>query len=291
MISLSGLKPELEIPEEAWRALERDDFVNFPAPLLNPPVERDGVLIWSGCELLKLSPTLAAFANDSDAAARMPYGEMFKIVSDVDATRFAQIYAIFFQKTGGEWRMMYRLMNCDRLCNSAARSSCPRGGTYETPEETFSSNWMLSLSGVENWLTLDAYLNYYCRYESYNRDYMAENISLQLDYMEGGRQDLSEARVMPTPNGAILLVSRLIKGWALLFDAIKNVRLARFIMDDPPILVERFWRLHSKIFLSASDRLEMEGMICDARHFSFAIKAAREQRFIEEEVTAAAFYC
>jgi hypothetical protein len=290
MISISGLKPELEISQEIWDSLESHDFVNFPVPLLNPPTETESGLEWSGRELMMISADLAAFGRDEDAERYMPYDEMFRVVSNTDCTRFAQIYSIFFERTGGEWRMIYRLMNCDRALGAPGKvSSGQRCGLDE--DEPLQSNWMLSLSGVENWLTLDAYLNYYCKYESYNKSYVASNIREQLKFMEGSRASQDDARVMPLPSGVILLVSKLTKGLALVVDVVKNTRLARFVMDDPQHLVELFWRLHSKMFLSASDRMAMECMVCDARHYIYAIKSAREQRLVPEEITAAAFYC
>jgi hypothetical protein len=283
LISISALKPELEIPIEVWDILKDNDFVNFSVPLLNPPEETGSVLFWGGRELLLVTENTAAFASDAEAAKYMPYGEMFKVIASPDGTKSAQIYSIFFEKERDEWFMMYRLMNCDRALAGAEAVSAGLGG--ELP-----SNWMLALSGVENWLTLDAYLNYYCKFESYNRGYIAANIREQLLYMEGPDYREDDARVMVQPGGIVVLVSKLAKGWALVVDIIKNARLARFIMDDPPHLIEMFWRLHSKIFLNARDRLEMEGMTADAGHFLHAIKAAKEQRSIEQYVTAAAFY-
>jgi hypothetical protein len=280
LISISALKPELEIPTEVWDVLEGNDFVNFSVPLLNPPEETGGALFWSGHRLMAVTEGLAAFESDEDAARFMPYGEMFKVIANQDETAFAQIYSIFFEKERGEWYMMYRLMNCGRVLREA-----PRECGDELP-----SNWMLSLSGVENWLTLDAYLGYYCKFESYNRSYVAANIREQLTFMEGTDYNEEDARVMAQPGGIVVLVSRLTKGWALVVDIVKNTRLARFVMDDPPHLVEAFWRLNSKMFLNYRDRLEMEGMVSDARHFIYAIKSAREQRMVEEDVTAAAFY-
>ncbi|MDR0649393.1 MAG: hypothetical protein LBF92_08685 [Synergistaceae bacterium] len=280
MISISALKPELDIPTEVWDVLEGNDFVNFSVPLLNPPEEAGGVLFWSGHRLMMVTGGLAAFESDEDAARYMPYGEMFKVVANHDETLFAQIYSIFFEKERDEWCMMYRLMNCGRAFSQTQRDDCS-----ELP-----SNWMLSLSGVENWLTLDAYLNYYCKFESYDRSYVAGNIREQLCYMEGPDYDERDVRVMTQPGGVVVLVSRLTKGWALAVDIVKNARLARFVMDDPPHLVETFWRLNAKMLLNGRDRLEMEGMISDARHFAYAIKSAREQMLVEEDVTAAAFY-
>jgi hypothetical protein len=289
MISISGLKPELEIPQEIWDSLEFHNFVNFPVPLLNPPTEIEGRLEWSGLELMMISSDLAAFARDEDAERYIPYDEMFRVVPNIDSTRFAQIYSVFFERTGGEWRMIYRLMNCDRALDVPEAASGSHGSLGE--DEPLRSNWMLSLSGVENWLTLDAYLNYYCKYESYNKSYVASNIREQLEFMEGSHVSQHDARVMPLPNGVVVLVSKLTRGLALVVDVVKNTRLARFVMDDPPHLVELFWRLNSKMFLSASDRMAMGGMICDARHYLYAIKSAREQRVVPEEITAAAFYC
>lgn len=283
MISISALKPELEIPIEVWEILRDNDFVNFSVPLLNPPEERNGALFWGGRELLMVAEDTAAFASDAEAAMYMPYGEMFKVTASPDETISSQIYSIFFEKERGEWFMMYRLMNCDRAFAGAEAMSADSSG--ELP-----SNWMLALSGVENWLTLDAYLNYYCKFESYNRGYIAAVIREQLIYMEGPGYSEDDARVMVQPGGVIVLVSKLVKGWALVVDIIKNTRLARFIMDDPPHLVEMFWRLHSKIFLNARDRIEMDGMTADACHFLRALNAARDQRSIEQCVTAAAFY-
>jgi hypothetical protein len=277
---VSALKPELEIPREAWELLAENDFVNFPVPLLNPPEEINGMLFWSGHELMMVTDDLAAFESDADASRHMPYGEMFKVVANSDETLHAQIYSIFFEKESGEWRMMYRIMNCGRVLDTSA----PKHDGGGLP-----SNWMLSLSGVENWLTLDAYLNYYCKFEKYNKNYVAANIREQLGYMcEGYRYE--DVRVMAQPGGVVLLVPKLTKSWALVLDVVKNARLACLVMDDPSHLVEIFWRLHSKMFLNGRDRLEMDGMISEARHFLYAIKSAREQRSVEEVVTAAAFY-
>jgi hypothetical protein len=287
MISISAMKPELEIPANVWELLEKNDFVNFAVPLLNPPEEIDGGLLWSGRDLSIVADGVAAFARDDDAARYMPYGEMFKVVANTDETLFAQIYSVFFEKKNGEWNMVYRLMNCDRALSHDTEGF---HATEELPDETLASNWMLALSGVENWLTLDAYLDYYCKFESYNRSYVAANIREQLSYMDTSYRE-EDVRVMTMPGGVVLLVSRLTKGWALVVDVVKNSRLARFIMDDPPHLIELFWRLQSKIFLNRRDRLEMEGMISDARHFLYAIKSARAQMLVDEEITAAAFYC
>ncbi|MDR3332744.1 MAG: hypothetical protein LBT08_08945 [Synergistaceae bacterium] len=288
MIGSPRLKPELEIPEKVWSAFGERDFVNFPVPLLNPPVESEDGLFWSGQKLMKLSRDVAAFEHDEDASLLMPYGHMFEVLPNEDETLFAQIYAIFFERAEDEWRMVYRVMNCDRILKECDRefASLPDAG-----EEPLSSNWMLSLTGVENWMTLDAYLNYYCGYESYDKYHVAVNLSEQLYYMGGEDCRVEDVRIMAMPGGVIVLISKLAKGWALMVDIVKNNRLARFVMDDPSHLVESFWRLHSKMLLSASDRMEMDGMLCDARHFSLAIKSAREQKLIEEEVTAAAFYC
>jgi hypothetical protein len=286
-----NLKPNLEIPNEVWDFLEDRDFVNFPVPLLNPPAETENGLVWSGHELVMLSDTLAAFEKDDDASCYMPYGEMFKIVANEDETRFAQIYAIFFEKMDGEWEMLYRLMNCDRVFSESGQAVPVPLDSSESSDNPLSSNWMLSLSGIDNWLTLDAYLNFYCRARSYNIPDVTANIYKQLDYMEGAIWDKRDIRVMTMPGDIIVLVSKLTKGWALMIDVVNNSRLARFVMDDPPHLIESFWRIHSKIFLSSSDILEMNGMLSDARHFSYALKSAREQKLIDEEITAAAFYC
>jgi hypothetical protein len=280
LISISALKPELEIPTEVWNVLEGNYFVNFSVPLLNLPEETGGGLFWSGHRLMVVTEGLAAFESDEDAARYMPYGEMFKVVANHGETVFAQIYSVFFEKENGEWFMMYRLMNCDRVLRKASRHD----------GDELSSDWMLSLSGVENWLTLDAYLDYYCKFESYDRSYVAANIREQLCYMDGLGYNEDDVRVMAQPGGVVVLVSGLTKGWALVVDIVKTTRLARFVMDDPPHLAETFWRLHSKMFLSVRDRMEMEGMVADARHFLYAIKSAREQRMVEEAVTAAAFY-
>jgi hypothetical protein len=277
---MPALKPELEIPREAWELLAGNDFVNFSVPLLNPPEEINGRLFWSGHELMTVTDSLAAFASDMEAARRMPYGEMFKVIENSDGTLFAQIYSIFFEKESGEWHMMYRIMNCGRVLDAPA----PKLDDAGLP-----SNWMLSLSGVENWLTLDAYLNHYCKFENYNKSYVAANIREQLSFMGAGCGE-ENVRVMAQPGGVVVLAPNLTKGWALVVDVVKNARLARLVMDDPPHLVEIFWRLHSKMFLSGRDMLEMEGMISDARHFIYAINSAREQMSVEEEVTAAAFY-
>ncbi|MDR3254579.1 MAG: hypothetical protein LBT31_03295 [Synergistaceae bacterium] len=289
----SELKPELEIPEEVWNSLEVCDFVNFPVPLLNPPYETERGLEWSGHELMVLSENVAAFERDEDAAFYMPYGKMFKIMADTGEERFAQIYSVFFERQDGKWRMMYRLMNCDRVlrCEQVFPESSVSNDFEAPSQDALSSNWMLCLSGIENWLTLNAYLDYYCKFESYNRSYVAANVNKQLEYMEGRDAHGCEARVMPLPGGVVVLVSRLTKGIALVVDIVKNKRMACFVMDDPSHLVELFWQLHSKMFLSSRDMMAMEGMICDARHYLYAIKSAREQKLMPEELTAAAFYC
>ena len=282
MTHLASQKPKLEIPQEVWECLADRDFVNFSVPLLIEPVESEDGLTWNGHELLLLSDTLAAFTYDEDAMRYMPYDEMFRVISNEGETQLAQIYAIFFEKLSGEWRMMYRLMNGDRLIT--------RQGA-DLPETELVSNWMLTLTGVERWFTVDDYLEYYCKFTSYDRLKVSANIQKQLMYLEGIGAVDSKARVMQLSDDIVVLVPKLTKGHAVMFDIVKNTRLATFVMDDPPHLIERFWRLHSKMFLSRSDRMEMQGMICDARHFSYAIKAAREQMCINEKITAAAFYC
>jgi hypothetical protein len=117
------------------------------------------------------------------------------------------------------------------------------------------------------------------------------NILGQLRRMKGGGADPFDARVMPMPNDIIVLVPDGGKGRALMFDVIKNSRVAYLVMDDPAHLIDRFWRLHSKIFLNGEEQREMAAMISDARHFSGALASAREQLSIRKEITAAAFYC
>ncbi|MDR1944315.1 MAG: hypothetical protein LBQ19_05785, partial [Synergistaceae bacterium] len=224
MISARSLKPELEIPDEVWKLLLERDFVNFAVPLLNPPAEKNGVLTWSGRELMTVSPSLAAFYADEEAELFMPYGEMFKVLANESKTVFAQIYAVFFEKLDGEWRMIYRMMNCSRAVGSRTRDD------LKSDSDILSSNWMLSLSGTENWLTLDAYLDFYCKFESYDKHLVAANIYGQLDYMEGPKARLDETRIMPMPGGTVVLVSSLRKGWALVVDVVKNSRTARFVM-------------------------------------------------------------
>jgi hypothetical protein len=279
---MPALKPELEIPRGVWELLAENDFVNFSVPLLNPPEEIDGELFWSGQRLMMLSDGLAAFESDLDAARHMPYGEMFQLIASGDETLSAQIYSIFFEKESGEWHMMYRMMNCGRALEASAQECWDASCGLQ-------SNWMLSLSGIENWLTLDAYLNYYCKFEKYDRSYVAANIRENLGNMGIGYRE-EDVRVMAQPGGRVVLVPNLTKCQALVVDIVQNVCLARFVMDDPPHLVEIFWKLHSKMFLNGRDRLVMDGMVSDARHFLCAIKSARVQRSVEEDVTAAAFY-
>ncbi|GHV27164.1 hypothetical protein FACS1894167_01710 [Synergistales bacterium] len=286
-MAVTESRPALEVPAHVWDALRERDFVNFPVPLLNPPAEEGGVPYWSGYKLTVPAPGIAAFARDEDAALYMPYGEMFRIITGggENETPRAQIYGIFFEEDCGEWQMIYRLVNCDRVY---ARTLRPMPGDAE---RALPSNWMLTLSGVENWLTLDAYLNYYCKYQNMDSAAVGANIYSQISFMEGSCRHADDARVMPMPGGVVLLVSRLSKDRALMYDAVNDERLARFVMDDPAHLIDTFWRLQAKVLLNASDMRELNAMISDARHFVYAKKSAREQGAAGEEISAAAFYC
>jgi hypothetical protein len=286
-ITVAESRPALDVPSYVWDALRERDFVNFPVPLLNPPVEEGGVPYWSGYKLTVPAPGIAAFAHDEDAALYMPYGEMFQIITSGDENKAlrAQIYGIFFEEDCGEWQMMYRLVNCDRVY-ALTRQPMP-----DDAEQALPSNWMLTLSGVENWLTIDAYLNYYCKYQNMDGGVAGANIYAQISRMEGSRGNADDARVLPMPGGIVILVSRLSKGLALMYDVLNDERLARFVMDDPPYLIDAFWRLQSKVLLNTSDMRELNAMMSDARHFVYAKKSAREQGAAGEEISAAAFYC
>lgn len=277
-------KPLLEIPAAVWQGLAARDFVNFPVPLLNPPVERDGVLRWNEQPLLMVSETLAAFSDTEEAARRMPYDELFRVVACEARGLCAQIYGVFFRRTGGEWRMFYRLMNVSRMLEPAAM---PCGADCDVPV----SSWMLSATEITNWFTFHDFVDFYCDVAGYNRTCAAGNIVRQLEYLEGGCVDVRRARVLPTTPGIVVLVPRTTRCAAVMFDIVRNRRIALFAMDDPPHLIARFWRLQAKLFLNAADRLEMMGMENDARHFARALQIAREEARTGREVTAAAFYC
>lgn len=279
MLCLSACKPKLEIPAEVWKHLEGNDFINFSVPLLNPPVEFEGRVFWGGRELMVLSPTLAAFATFEESEALMPYDEMFRIVTNDDETMSAQIYSIFFEKENDEWYMMYRLMN--------VAFEAPRVWDDGLP----SSNWMLTSSEVNEWLTIDAFADFYCGMMGYDADAAYESVKKHMEYMEGSGYNIRDARIKPLTGGMAILVPKLTKCCALMFDITTGARLARFVMDDPSHLVRRFWSLNSKMLLNGADRMEMQAVMNDAWHYSHAIRSAREQLHVEEEITASAFYC
>lgn len=289
MLCLPTQKPRLEIPVEVWSLLKHNDFVNFPVPLLNPPHEFEGRLFWSGHELYMAANDVASFGRHEDAERAMPYDEMFRVVTSDDGRASAQIYAVFFGKIEGEWQMMYRLMNVDRFLGAPIE---PNAGTGDIDgREVTVSNWMLTASGIENWFTISDFVNFYCAIAPLDRRRAQDNIASQLRRMEGPDFDERNARIMPLADGTVVLVSRLTKSSALVFDLVRNERISIFSMDDPAHLIERFWRLNAKMFMNRHDRIEMQGMINDSRLFANAIKAAREQLAIPEELTAAAFYC
>lgn len=286
MLCLTANRPKLEIPAEVWNRLEYNDFINFSVPLLNPPVEFEGRVYWGGRELMMLSPTLAAFARFEESEALMPYDEMFRIVANDDETMFAQVYAVFFEKEGDEWFMMYRLMNADRLVREAASEA-----RMASDDGIPASNWMLTSSEQDEWMTVDAFTRFFCEMAGYDSASALETLEKQLEYMEGSNYNIRDARVKPLTGGMVILVPKLTKCCALMIDVTKNTRIARFVMDDPPHLIRRFWNLNSKMFLSGADRAELRAVASDAWHYSHAMRSAREQLKVEEEITASAFYC
>ena len=284
MISAVCNRPVLEIPQQVWDVLAVNDFVNFSVPLLNPPTIEDGVLTWNGRELLMVSDSLAYFTSHAEAKSCMPYDELFRVVENGHGSGRALIYAVFFEREGTEWEMMYRLLNADRYL----------GKHFDTPTDVPTTNWMLSMTGMENWLTIDAYTNRFCAIRGYDRRTAAINIHRQLmhcEQVEGRSLDACNARIMHLSGDLVVLVPKLTKGWAVMFDVVSGERLAYFTMDDPPHLVALFWELSSKVLFKRSDRFKSDALLSDADYFSQALLAAREQTALPAEITAAGFYC
>ena len=286
MISAVDNRPKLEIPQEVWNVLATNDFVNFSVPLLNPPVMEDDVLFWSGHRLCPISGSLAYFASHEEAARCMPYDEMFRVVvNERDETQRALVYAVFFERDAGEWYMMYRLLNVDR---------CLGESDVALPDDVPQTNWMLSMTGTENWLTVDTYTERFCPIRGYDARAAAINIHRQLmhcERVEGAPLDARNARIMHLSGDLVVLVPKLTKGWAVMFDIVSGERLSYFVMDDPAHLVALFWGLNAKVIFTRSDRLSASALLSDAHYFSRAAEAAREQLSCVEAVTAAGFYC
>lgn len=286
MICTSVERPTLEIPDHVWARIEHVDFVNFPVPLLNPIFEFEGRVYWNGTELLRVSPTLAAFARFDEAASRMPYDEMFRVIESPDRSVRAQIYSVFFEKDAeGTWNMIYRLMNASRLLMSTP-SSLP--GWFESDLPTV--NWMLTATEPYDWLGVDDFVRFFCPAASLDGDAVMRTVRCALATMLGPCSLISDARVRPTDNGLVELVPMTSRCCGVLLDVRRGEAAALLAMDDPEHLVSRFWRLSSKIFVDARDRLEMRAISSDAWHFAQAASAARASED-SAQLTAASFYC
>ena len=286
MINAVDNRPKLDIPQEVWNVLAENDFVNFSVPLLNPPAVEDGALFWGGHRLYMISESLAYFASHEEAANCMPYDEIFRVVTNErDEAQRALVYAVFFERDEEEWLMMYRLLNVDR---------CLEASDIALPDDVPRTNWMLSMTGTENWLTVDTYTGRFCPIRGYDARSAAINIHRQLmhcERVEGTPLDAGNARIMHLSGDLVVLVPKLTKGWAVMFDVVSGERLSYFIMDDPAHLVTLFWGLNAKVLFTRSDRACESALLSDAHYFSRAAEAAREQLSCTEAVTAAGFYC
>lgn len=282
MICLSAQKPLLDITPDVWSRLADADLINVPVPLLNPPVEFEGRLFWDGAALMMVTPIVASFASAAEEAARMPYDEMFRVIESPDGAFRAQIYSIFFAKDAGEWRMFYRLLNVDRVLMRDA-STLP-GWRGDLP----CSRWTMAASEMSEWLTADAFVSFYCSSAGYDACAVGD---LVLELLARDGCSPMRAHMTAGDGGMAVLVPTTGLCCSTVIDLSRPEAISLLLPDDPSHFVSLYWVLADKMLLSAADRFQMTALTCDAKRFSIAARAAREQiGALAEPLSAAAFY-
>lgn len=284
MICPPELRPELYISDAAWDALADREFLNIAVPLLNEPVEFEGRAFWSGAELLMVTGSVAAFASIDGAARMMPYGELFDVVKRHGSPQIAQIYSVFFERAvDGRWQMMYRLMNVARILERDA-SAMPGWADDGLP----CSSWSLASTETCDWLTMREMTDHFCPLEGMSGKLVEKCIEREL--LKVGQTRMSDVRIHPLPAGrAVAVPTTSCASCAILMDLRAGRPISRLVMNDPSYLVERFWSLTGKLFITRQESMMLTAIKNESRHFALALCEARERVGAAGELTAAAF--
>ncbi len=174
------MKPAFRLTEEVWAELRDETFcdvlIGKPPHGWWPHTSGDG--------------NIRVFNSHEEMSAMMPMGNLYAVITNPTTGQRAMIYLVCVLHKGGAWRMAYRLMDVDHILNRALPS-------YET-EDIPSTRWMLTQSGVTDWMNAAIFCICYAS-EQNDTDLLETFRKLHLLLAARGKPktDIDRVRILP----------------------------------------------------------------------------------------------